>query len=196
MTRIVILISGRGSNMQAIVKACESGDLNAEVVAVISNNPDAKGLQFAASQGIDTLVVDHKQYESREAFDAALATELHRLQPDWIALAGFMRILGPTLVKQFEGSMLNIHPSLLPKYPGLDTHARALAGGETHHGATVHFVIPELDAGPVVAQSKVTVSKDDNVETLSSRVLATEHELYVRALQLCVNGNARYTADQ
>jgi len=191
MNRIVVLISGRGSNMSAIVNACLQAKLEAEVVAVISNNPEAAGLSFANDAGIQTQVVDHKQFAERSQFDAKLAEVIDSFRPDWIALAGFMRILGTDFVNRYAGKMINIHPSLLPAYPGLDTHARVLEAGDTHHGASVHFVTPELDAGPVIAQSRVKVEPTDTESVLASRVLSTEHNLYVHALQLCVNGNAR-----
>ncbi len=177
--------------MQAIVKACQNGTVNAEVVAVISNNPSAEGLEFAQAQGIATTVVDHTQFNVRNDFDTALRSQIDTYQPDWVLLAGFMRILGDEFVNHYLGKMINIHPSLLPLYPGLNTHARVLDAGDTVHGASVHFVTPELDAGPVIAQSEVHVEPDDTAESLANRVLSTEHSLYTRALQLCVNGDAR-----
>jgi len=191
MTRIVVLISGRGSNMRSIVEACQSGKLAAEVVAVISNRPDAKGLAYAQQQHIDTHVLDHKMFSDRAHFDTELQTLIESLQPDFVALAGFMRILSKPLAHQFSGRMINIHPSLLPLYPGLNTHARVLEAGDSTHGATVHFVTAELDGGPVIAQAQIPVLPDDTEQTLADRVLLTEHELYVRALQLCVSGAAR-----
>jgi len=191
MTRVVVLISGRGSNMQAIVEACQSGDVNAEVVAVISNNPDAQGLRYASDKNIATDVLDHQSFVDRSEFDSALQTLVESYEPDWVLLAGFMRILGTDFVQHYEGRMINIHPSLLPLYPGLNTHARALAAGDAVHGATVHFVTPELDAGPIIAQTEVSVLPNDTEQSLADRVLSTEHELYVRALQLCVNGDAQ-----
>lgn len=191
MTRIVVLISGRGSNMRAIIEACQNGTLNAEVVGVISNRPDAAGLDFAHEQNIKTEVLDHKAFKVRNDFDAQLQALIESFKPDLIALAGFMRILKPELVNHFLGRMVNIHPSLLPLYTGLNTHARVLEAGDKHHGASVHFVTAELDAGPVIAQSKVAVIQNDTEQNLAARVLDTEHELYIRALQLCVSGAAR-----
>ena len=186
-----MLISGRGSNMQAIANACEQNKLDAELCAVISNNPEAAGLRFAIENHIPTDVVDHRDFNSRDAFDAALADKIDQYDPQWVALAGFMRILGTDFVKRYNGRLLNIHPSLLPAYPGLNTHQRVLNAGERHHGASVHFVTAELDAGPVISQSCVEVLPDDDALRLQERVLKTEHSLYVQALALCVNGNVR-----
>ena len=186
---LAILISGRGSNMVAIAKACQSGELNARVALVISNRPDAAGIQAAQDMGIETAVIDHTGFASRQLFDNALHERLSQVQPDWIVLAGFMRILTEDFVNRWQGRMLNIHPSLLPKYPGLDTHARAIAAGDSHAGASVHIVSPELDAGPVVAQVQVAIEADDTAETLARRVLQQEHGLYIKALQLCVSRN-------
>ncbi len=196
MTRIVVLISGRGSNMRAIVEACRDGRLDAEVVAVISNRPDAAGLEFAARQNIETATLDHTHFDDRNQFDAKLEALIDSFNPDFVALAGFMRILNKALVDRFLGKMVNIHPSLLPLYPGLNTHARVLEAKETRHGASVHFVTPELDAGPVIAQTEVPVLPSDTEQTLATRVLLTEHELYVHALQLCVSGTARLGNDE
>ena len=184
--KIVILISGRGSNMQSIVKAVKSGDLPASIAAVISNRPDAAGLDFASQANIPTAVIDHKQFDSREAFDAALATEIDKYQPNFVVLAGFMRILTAGFVDHYAGRLINIHPSLLPKFKGLDTHQRAIDAGEKEHGATVHFVTAELDDGPVILQAKVPVFADDSAETLASRVLEQEHQLYPNALKKLV----------
>lgn len=192
MKRIVVLISGRGSNMRAIIEACKNGKLDANVVAVVSNRPDAAGLDFAAAQNIETVVLDHKAFSDRNDFDAELLTLVDSFKPDWVAMAGFMRILSAKFVEHFLGRMINIHPSLLPLYPGLNTHAQVLAAGDARHGASVHFVTPELDAGPVIAQSEVTVLHSDTEQILAARVLDTEHELYVQALQLCVSGAARF----
>jgi len=188
MSRIAVLISGRGSNMRSIVEACQDGAIDATVVAIISNNPDAGGLAFAQKQNIDTAVLDHTKFSSRIEFDSELKTLVDSYNPDWILLAGFMRILGSEFINHFTGRIINIHPSLLPLYPGLNTHARALAAGDTKHGATVHFVTPELDAGPIIARAEVAVFADDTERTLAERVLRAEHKLYVRALQQCVNG--------
>ena len=175
--------------MVAIARACQSGELNARVALVISNRPDAPGILAAQQMGIDTAVIDHKTFASRQEFDDAMHERLMQAQPDWIVLAGFMRILTEDFVNRWQGRMLNIHPSLLPKYPGLDTHARAIAAGDTHAGASVHIVSPELDAGPVVAQVRIAIESDDTAETLAQRVLQEEHELYIKALQLCVSRN-------
>jgi len=183
MKRIVILISGRGSNMQAIVQQCAERRWPAKVVAVISNRPDAKGLAYARERGIETAVVDHKAYGTREAFDAALAAVVDACEPDLVVLAGFMRILGTAFVQRYEGRLLNIHPSLLPAFPGLYTHRRALDAGCKLVGATVHFVTPELDHGPIVLQSAVPVLPGDDEDALASRVLATEHVIYPLAVR-------------
>ncbi len=196
MNRIVVLISGRGSNMRALIDASSNGQLSADIVAVISNNPAAQGLEYAQSKQIPTAVLDHQSFSSREAFDMALQQLIDQYSPDWVALAGFMRILTEPFVNHYLGKLINIHPALLPKYPGLNTHAQALAAGDATHGASVHFVIPELDAGPVIAQSSFPVLPDDTESTLATRVLNTEHELYVQALQLCVNGKARYANEK
>lgn len=188
MTRIVVLISGRGSNMQAIVNACRQGQIDAQVVLVASNRPAAAGLEFAKSQGIDTAVCDHKEFQTRDQFDSELAKIIANATPDWIVLAGFMRVLGPELVQRFAGRMINIHPSLLPKYPGLNTHERALASGDAEHGATVHLVTPELDAGPVIEQVSIPILENDTADSLAARVLAEEHGLLVRAVQRCTAG--------
>ncbi|KAF1027562.1 MAG: Phosphoribosylglycinamide formyltransferase [Burkholderia plantarii] len=191
MKKIVILISGRGSNMEAIVRACARDGWPAEVAAVIANRPDAAGLSFAAQHGIATAVVDHRAHDSREAFDAALAAEIERFAPDLVVLAGFMRILTPAFVARYEGRMLNIHPSLLPSFKGIRTHEAALAAGVALHGATVHFVIPELDSGAIVAQAAVPVHAGDDADTLAARVLAAEHVLYPRAVRWFVDGRLR-----
>jgi phosphoribosylglycinamide formyltransferase-1 len=186
--RIAILISGRGSNMEAIVRACAAEGWPAQVVAVVANRPDAGGLAFAAAHGIATAVVDHKAHATREAFDAALADALDGFAPDVVVLAGFMRILGAAFVRRFEGRLLNIHPSLLPAFPGLHTHRRALEAGCKAVGATVHFVTPELDHGPIVMQSVVPVQPGDDEHTLAARVLATEHVIYPRSVRWFVEG--------
>ena len=191
MTRIVILISGRGSNMEAIVQACAEQGWPAQVVAVLANRPGAAGLRFAAAHGIGTAVVDHKAYADREDFDAALAGAIDAFAPDLLLLAGFMRILGRAFVRRYEGRMLNIHPSLLPAFPGLHTHRRALAAGCKAVGATVHFVTPELDHGPIVIQGVVPVRPGDDEAALSARVLATEHMIYPLAVRWFVQGQLR-----
>ena len=178
MKRIVILISGRGSNMEAIVRRCAQEQWPARVVAVIANRAQAVGLQFAQAHGIATAVVDHQAHASREAFDQALAETIDAHAPDLLLLAGFMRILGPAFVRRYEGRMLNIHPSLLPAFPGLHTHRRVLESGCKLSGATVHFVTADLDLGPIVMQSVVPVKADDTEDTLAARVLASEHVIY------------------
>jgi phosphoribosylglycinamide formyltransferase-1 len=183
MKNIVILISGRGSNMEAIVRAAQAERWPARIAAVISNRADAGGLAFAASHGIATAVVSNKDYTSRDAFDAALQTVIDGFTPDLVVLAGFMRILTPGFVDHYAGRMLNIHPSLLPLFPGLQTHAQALQAGVAEHGATVHFVTAELDHGPSVAQARVPVLPGDTPELLSARVLVQEHQIYPRAVR-------------
>ena len=186
MKNIVILISGRGSNMEAIVRALESERWPARIAAVISNKPDAGGLLFAQAHGIPTAVVDNKAYASRDAFDAALRETIDAFQPQLVVLAGFMRILTVPFVEHYAGRMLNIHPSLLPQFPGLHTHRQALAAGVEEHGATVHFVTAELDHGPTVLQARITVLPGDTEASLAERLLEHEHQLYPRAVRLFV----------
>ncbi|RZL29992.1 MAG: phosphoribosylglycinamide formyltransferase [Rubrivivax sp.] len=188
MKRLVILISGRGSNMEAIVKACAAEGWPAEVVAVVSNRPDAGGLQFAAARGIATAVVDHKAFASREAFDAELARVIDGFSPDLVVLAGFMRILTPGFAARYARRMLNIHPSLLPAFTGLHTHERALEMGCKVAGVTVHFVTAELDHGAIVMQAVVPVQRGDDARALSARVLAAEHRIYPQAVRWFVEG--------
>lgn len=188
MKRIVILISGRGSNMEAIVQAAAAEGWPAQIAAVVSNRPQAQGLQYAASHGIATAVVDHKAHASREAFDAELARVIDGFAPDLVVLAGFMRILTPAFVTHYEGRLLNIHPSLLPAFPGLHTHQRAIDAGCKLAGATVHFVTPELDHGPIVIQAAVPVLPRDDEAALSARVLVQEHRIYPRAVRWFVCG--------
>ena len=180
--RLAILISGRGSNMLAIARACTDGRLDARVVGVVGDRDDAAGLGAAAALGLPTRVVERRAFADRVAFERALGAQLDALRPDRVLLAGFMQVLGAELVEAWHGRMLNIHPSLLPRHPGLDTHARALAAGDAEHGASVHLVTAELDAGPVIAQARVPVLPHDTPETLAARVLAEEHTLYVTAL--------------
>ena len=186
MKNIVILISGRGSNMEAIVRRCAGEAWPARVAAVISNRADAAGLSFARAEAIATAVVDHKAYASRDDFDAALAAAIDAHAPDVVALAGFMRILGPAFVQRFEGRLINVHPSLLPAFPGLRTHQRAIDAGCKLAGATVHFVTADLDHGPIVAQAAVPVRGDDSADALAARVLAQEHVLYPLAIRWLV----------
>ncbi|WP_133647673.1 phosphoribosylglycinamide formyltransferase [Paraburkholderia flava] len=188
MKKLVILISGRGSNMEAIVRACARDRWPAQVAAVIASRPDAAGLAFAASQGIATAVVDHRQFADRSAFDTALAAEIDRFSPDLVVLAGFMRVLTTGFVERYAGRMLNIHPSLLPCFPGLKTHQQALDAGVHLHGASVHFVTPQLDHGPIVAQAAIPVQAGDDAAALAERVLAVEHILYPRAVRWFVEG--------
>ncbi|HKT62943.1 phosphoribosylglycinamide formyltransferase [Burkholderia sp. 22313] len=191
MKKLVILISGRGSNMEAIVRACAQERWPAEVAAVIANRPDAAGLAFAASHGVATAVVDHRSFDGRDSFDAALAAEIDRFAPDLVVLAGFMRILTPDFVRRYEGRLLNIHPSLLPSFKGIHTHQQALDAGVALHGASVHFVIPELDSGAIVAQGAVPVRAGDDAAALAQRVLTVEHVLYPRAVRWFVEGRLR-----
>jgi len=194
MKRIVILISGRGSNMEAIVQACATEGWPARIAAVVSNRPDAAGLAFAQARGIATAVVDHKAHPDRESFDAELARVVNGFSPDVLVLAGFMRILTPGFVRQFEGRMVNVHPSLLPAFTGLNTHRRAIEAGCKVAGATVHFVTAELDHGPIIAQAAVAVLAGDTEATLSARVLSREHLLYPRAVRWLVSDLLRVEA--
>lgn len=185
MKNIVILISGRGSNMQAIVEA----GLPCRVAAVISNKAEAGGLEYARGRGIPTAVVSHRDHPTREDFDAALAEEIERHQPDLVVLAGFMRILTPGFVERFAGRLINIHPSLLPSYPGLHTHQRAIDDGVKLHGCTVHFVTAELDHGPIIAQGAIPVLCGDTPEALAHRLLKVEHQIYPSAVRWLVEGS-------
>jgi len=188
--KLVILISGRGSNMVSILDAIMANRLKADIVAVISNRPDAAGLSAAAAQGIVTDVVDHTEFDSRDTFDRALANTIDRFKPDLVILAGFMRILTADFVAHFNGKLINIHPSLLPKFKGLNTHQRAIEAKEVEHGATVHFVTAELDDGPIVLQARVPVLADDDATTLAKRVLAQEHQLYPNAIKKIIEDRA------
>jgi phosphoribosylglycinamide formyltransferase-1 len=186
MKNIVILISGRGSNMEAIVRAQQAEAWPARIAAVISNKPDAKGLAFAESHGIPTAVVPNKEFPTRAAFDAALQETIDRFAPDLVVLAGFMRILTAPFVEHYAGRMLNIHPSLLPLFPGLHTHRQALDAGVAEHGATVHFVTAELDHGPAVIQARIPVLPGDTEDSLAERLLAEEHVIYPKAVRLFI----------
>jgi phosphoribosylglycinamide formyltransferase-1 len=179
---VVILISGRGTNLQAIVDEMRAGKLSIDLRAVISSNPGAAGLARARAAGLRTETVDHRTYPTRADFDQALIAAIDAHAPKLVALAGFMRILGRDFIEHYRGRLINIHPSLLPKYPGLGTHARVLAAGETRHGASVHFVTPDVDAGPVILQAAVPVLPDDTSETLAERVLQEEHRIYPLAI--------------
>ena len=190
--RVAILISGRGSNMAALIAAAQAADFPAEIALVLSNRPDAKGLAAAREAGLATAVVDHKRFgKDRDAFDRALQGELETHRIDIVCLAGFMRLFNPWFVERWQGRMLNIHPALLPAFKGLDTHARAFAAGVKVHGATVHFVVPEMDSGPVIAQGALSVREEDTAETLAARVLAIEHRIFPLALRLVAEGRVR-----
>lgn len=188
---LVILISGRGSNMEAVLDA----RLPARVAAVVSNNPLARGLDIARKRGIATAVVDHRAFADRAGFEAALAAEIERRHPDLVVLAGFTRILTPSFVERYDGRIMNIHPSLLPAFPGLDTHRRALEAGVRIHGCTVHFVTPALDSGPIVVQAAVAVEAGDTEERLAARVLAQEHRIYPQAIRWYCEGRLRVGRD-
>src|SRR5258708_16234956 len=188
MKKIVILISGRGTNMEAVVRACACEGGPARVAAVIANRPDGGGLAFAAANGIPPSAIDHREFTTREAFDQALARTIDGFEPDLVVLAGFMRVLTDAFVERYAGRMINIHPSLLPCFPGLKTHQQALDAGVRVHGASVHFVTPTLDHGPIVAQAAVPVMAGDDAAALPSRVLAGEHIIYPRAVRWFVEG--------
>ena len=192
--RIAVLLSGRGSNLQSILSASQSGALGGEIALVISNRPGAGGLDIAREAGIATALIDHQAYATREAFDADLAGALESQSPDLIVLAGFMRILTSEFVSRFAGRLMNIHPSLLPLYPGLHTHQRALDAGDTHAGATVHYVTGELDGGPPVLQAKVAVQADDNADSLAARVLRVEHQIYPTAIEWHLSERLQFTS--
>ncbi|WP_410473994.1 phosphoribosylglycinamide formyltransferase [Guyparkeria sp. TX1] len=186
--RLVVLASGNGSNFQAIIDACENGRLDAEIVLLVVNRPGAYALERARAHGIPSRLIDHKAYPDREAFDAELATVIDEARPDWIIMAGFMRILTDGFVDRFQGRLINIHPSLLPKYPGMNTHARALEAGDLKHGATVHFVTPTVDAGPPIVQGRLEILDNDDVESLKQRIHGVEHRLYPLAIDWLVKG--------
>lgn len=188
MKSIVVLLSGRGSNLQALLERCESEAWPARVTGVISNRAQAGGLTLAAAHGVATAVVEHAHHADRESFDAELARVVDSFRPDLVVLAGFMRILTAGFVRRYEGRMLNVHPSLLPAFPGLHTHRRAIEAGCKVAGATVHFVTPELDHGPIVMQSVVPVQPDDDEASLAARVLATEHQIYPLAVRWFLEG--------
>jgi phosphoribosylglycinamide formyltransferase-1 len=194
--RVAILISGRGSNMTALIEAAKTDGFPAEIVVVISNRADAAGLAKARGCGIPTLVIESKPYGAdRAGFEAVLQSALDDAQVDLICLGGFMRLFTAEFVRRWRGRMLNIHPSLLPSFPGLDPHGQALRGGVKISGATVHFVIPQTDAGPIVMQGAVAVSDDDTADTLAERVLAIEHRIYPDALRLVASGKVRLEGD-
>jgi phosphoribosylglycinamide formyltransferase-1 len=193
---IVVLISGSGSNLQAIIDAVQEGRITGHIVAVISNRTDAYGLERASQAGIPTRVLDHSLYPNRDLFDSELMSVIDAYHPQLIVLAGFMRILTEGFVRHYEGRMLNIHPSLLPKYRGLKTHARAIEAGDSEHGVSVHFVTPELDGGPVVLQARVPVEPDETPETLAARVLEKEHIIYPLAIGWYMSGQLRLDNQQ
>jgi phosphoribosylglycinamide formyltransferase 1 len=187
MKSLVILISGRGSNMEALIEA----KLPARIAAVISNRPNAPGLEIARKHGLETIVLDQLSYSGREAFDAALAQAIDAYRPDLIALAGFMRILGDDFVNRYPGRLINVHPSLLPAFPGLHTHGRALQEGVKIHGCTVHFVTAQMDRGPIIVQAAIRVLPDDTEQTLAARVLRQEHLIYPEAVRWFMEGRLR-----
>ncbi|SFM49681.1 phosphoribosylglycinamide formyltransferase [Marinobacter zhejiangensis] len=194
--RIVVLVSGSGSNLQALINATRERDFPGEIVAVGCNRPDAYALERAKQAGIETFTVDHTLFDSREGFDVALKAEIERHSPDVLVLAGFMRILTADFVRAFHGIMLNIHPSLLPKYTGLNTHQRALDAGDETHGVSIHFVTEDLDGGPVIAQAEVNIASDDTAETLAGKVLTKEHILYPIVLRWFCEGRLQLLGDQ
>lgn len=191
--KVAVAISGGGSNLQALIDACSHPDFPAEIVSVLSNRPNAYGLERAKQAGIETVVIDHRGYSDRESFDVDLDKALQATGADLICLAGFMRILTDDFVRGWEGRMINIHPSLLPKYRGLHTHKRAIEAGDAFHGCTVHYVSPELDAGPLIIQAKVPIEPGDTADSLAARVLTREHVIYPQALQWIAEG--RVTLD-
>lgn len=193
---ILILASGSGTNVQALIDASRERDFPGQIVAVGSNRPRAFALERAAQANIKTFVIDHNEYDSREEFDAALMAEIRRHNPDVVVLAGFMRILTNDFVRAFRGKLLNIHPSLLPKYTGLNTHQRALEAGDTLHGTSVHFVTEELDGGPVIAQAEVRIAPDDTPESLAEKVKAKEHILYPIVVRWFCEGRIQLGGDQ
>ncbi len=193
---LVVLISGSGSNLLAIIDAIKNNQLNAEIKAVISNRATASGLEHASRENISTHVVDHKQYPSRELFDQAMMQIIEPIKPDLVVLAGFMRILSKDFIAKYQHRLINIHPSLLPKYKGLNTHQLAIDNKDEIHGASVHYVNFELDSGPVVIQAEVPVLATDTAETLAARVLQEEHKIYPMAIQLHVSGRVRFDNEQ
>jgi len=196
MHSIVSLISGRGSNFEAIYKAAQAKSWDVRFTGLIANQPEAKGLALAKSVGIPTAVIDHRAYPSREAFDRALMQQIDAFSADLVVLAGFMRILTPGLIENYEGRMMNIHPSLLPRFPGLHTHERALEAGDRVHGATVHFVSAGVDEGPIICQSEVPVLPTDTPSELAARVLKTEHQIYPLAVEWFIQGRLQITGNR
>ena len=194
--RLVVLISGRGSNLQAILDQAVSGELPVEVATVVSNRPGVHGLERARQAGVPALELDHKNFADRPAFEAALIETIDRRQPDLVVLAGFMRVLTAGFTEHYRGRLLNIHPSLLPKFRGLHTHERAIAAGETEHGASIHFVTAELDGGPVIVQARVPVLPSDDPDVLAARVLEQEHRLYPLAIRWFAEQRLRLEGEQ
>lgn len=194
--RIVVLISGRGSNCQALHRASAEGWLGARVAAVISDRADAAGLSLAAEAGLDTVAIDPRSYPDRDAFERALSVAIDGFDPRYVALAGFMRVLGSKFVNRYTGRLINIHPSLLPRHRGLATHRRVLEAGEGEHGASVHFVTPDLDAGPVIARVRIEVGGDDTPDALADRLLPLEHRLYPATLALLLNHQVELRDDE
>ena len=190
--RIAVLISGSGSNLQSFIDHAADGELDADLCVVVSNRPDAFGLERARRAGIETVCIEHGGFDSREAFDRALATALDAHDPDLIVLAGFMRILSPWFVQRYEGRIINIHPALLPKYPGLNTHERVLEAGDSHHGSTVHFVTDELDGGPRIVAGRLAIHPGESAAALMARVQALEHRIYPLAAQWIAAGRVEY----
>ncbi len=196
MLRIVVLISGNGSNLQAIIDNIHDDEIDARVVAVISNSDEAYGLTRAKQAGIDAFVVDNANSTSRSEYDQQLQQQIDQYKPDLVVLAGFMRILSDDFVNHYHGRLINIHPSLLPKYQGLNTHQRVLDAGDTHHGASVHFVIPELDAGPLILQAEVAIHNDDTAETLAQRVHEQEHIIYPLVIKWFAEGRVKMVGNK
>ncbi|PWC21366.1 phosphoribosylglycinamide formyltransferase [Brenneria roseae subsp. roseae] len=188
MKNVVVLISGQGSNLQALIDAGKRGRMKGKIAAVFSNNPEAYGLQIAQDADIPTHIISPEAFPERAAYDAAMAQEIEQYEPALVVLAGYMRILSPDFVAQFAGKILNIHPSLLPKYPGLHTHRKALENGDAVHGTSVHFVTDDLDGGPIILQAKVPVFSDDTEETLTARVKTQEHTIYPMVVNWFLNG--------
>jgi len=191
--KAAILISGGGTNLQSFIDQVDDGRLELEIAVVFSNRPDAYGLERAENAGIPTVCVEHGDFGEREQFDRSVAAALDESEPDLIILAGFMRILSPWFVRHYEGKILNIHPALLPLYPGLNTHTRALEAGDSHHGSTVHFVTDELDAGPRILAGRLAIDRQETPQQLKSRVQALEHQIYPQAAQLCATGRVTFT---
>ncbi|KEZ79094.1 phosphoribosylglycinamide formyltransferase [Salinisphaera hydrothermalis] len=194
--RLVVLISGRGRNLEAIMRAIDAGELDAEIVLVASNKPNARGLQTARLAGLPTVAISPREFADRESYDAALARRIAADNPDWVVLAGFMRVLSDSFVERFAGRIVNIHPSLLPKYKGLHTHDRALDAGDRDHGASVHFVTPTLDDGPVIRQGRITIRDGDTADTLADRIMdRIEQRLYAAALDDLISGRVVWRDD-